>query len=94
MKRIYKYRIPAIDKSTLELPIGADVLSIQMQHGKLQLWALVDPDVEKEKRTFKVVTTGHPFDIKGKYKYIDTLQLSDGDLIIHFFEELEERKPI
>lgn len=50
MFTIYKYPIPIEDKFTLDLPIGARILCIQMQREEPQLWTIVDPNAAKQPR--------------------------------------------
>ena len=42
MKRIFKYELIVADHSKLCLPIGARILSVQVQRGTVCLWAIVD----------------------------------------------------
>jgi len=58
MKTIWKYTLSP-DDSEFEMPKDAVVLSVQVQNNEPQLWVLVDPDAEKEKRTFRIYGTGH-----------------------------------
>jgi hypothetical protein len=83
MKAIWKY--PINPYSTLQMPEGAKVLSVQTQDNQPQLWALVDPDKPKVGRTFAAVPTGDPFDDEG-YTYIATFQIDNGGLVFHLFE--------
>lgn len=87
MRTIYKYRIVPDDAHTLRLPIGAEFLSIQEQHGSPQAWFLIDPDEKVSvKRFFRVYGTGHDMpDDPGKY--LGTFQLHGGSLVFHLFEE-------
>jgi len=87
MKRIYKYPVPLTDDFTLALPRNAQILTVQMQHEKPQLWALVDPAVSNVERNFIVRGTGHPVDDEG-LEYINTFQLANGTLVFHLFEQL------
>ncbi len=83
MKTVYKY--PLAIESSIPMPEGAQVLSVQTQHGQVQLWALVDPDATPVSRKFRIVGTGDP--IKGDPGvFIDTFQMSGGDLVFHVFE--------
>ena len=52
MLTIFKYPIPIKDHSILELPKDARILTVQIQRGMPQLWALVDSETEKETRYF------------------------------------------
>jgi len=91
IKRIFKYEILlAADYLVLEMPKGAEILTVQEQYGKPQLWALVDPDAKKESRYFLLRGTGHPIRYApgADYKYINSFQLDEGALVFHLFEDL------
>jgi len=85
MKTIWKY---ALDFQTIvDIPKGAKVLTVQEQRGDPQLWAIVDPDAETEKRTFIIYGTGHNMpDDPGEY--VGTFQQLGGNLVFHVFEYL------
>lgn len=85
MKTIYKYPVPLTDDFTLDLPKGAKVLTVQMQHGEPQLWVLVDPENYTVKRSFRLVGTGHSVPTVGIW-YINTFQLDNGSVVFHLFE--------
>ena len=57
---IYKYPVILEERFELDIPEGAEILSVQMQRGKPKLWALVDPDINKVKREFLIIGTGNP----------------------------------
>jgi len=88
MKTIYKYEIPIQDHFTLELPRNAEILVVQTQFSKPQLWALVDLEAPIKKREFRVSGTGH--DLTEDYhkikEYIGTFQIENGGLVFHLFE--------
>ena len=44
MKRIWKYQLKIDECQTIELPEGFKILSIDIQHGEICLWTLVDDD--------------------------------------------------
>ena len=67
----------------LSLPTKAKILSVQMQHNKPVLWALIDTEQIPETRIFKVAGTGHPIMEKIK-QHIGTWQ--DGPFVWHLFE--------
>jgi hypothetical protein len=81
---IWKYRLVVEDEQTLEMPIGAIPLCVQIQSAKPYLWALVDDYKKKEPRKFITRGTGHEFNEVGKY--IGTYQLQNGMLVFHVFE--------
>lgn len=89
-KKIYKYPIEIKDKQQLELPVGAEILSVQTQYGEVQMWALVDPNAQKETRMFEVFGTGNDvyYDMGVDRVFISTIQLEGGALVFHIFERL------
>lgn len=91
METIWKFEIAEItDRFTLEMPVGAVVLTVQTQNETPCLWATVDSEREKEKRYFEIVGTGNPFpqekDEQINRKYIGTFQLFGGRIVFHLFE--------
>ena len=89
MKTIWKYELVTTDKQVLALPTEAVILTVQMQHGKTNLWALVDTEaVGEESRTIAIYGTGHPMPDNVMRTYLGTYQLAD-TLVFHTFEEWE-----
>ena len=86
MKTIYKYKLLATDTQDIELPVGAEILTVQEQFGDAVMWALVDTNVTTETRTFQIVGTGHDASAVDGAKYINTFQLNSGHLVFHLFE--------
>ena len=60
MKTIYKYTVTGRNK--IEMPIGATILSVNMQGRDYCMWALVDTERSTESRYFEVVGTGWELD--------------------------------
>jgi len=86
MKTIYKYQLFA-GHDVMEMPKGAQVLTVQAQNDKPHIWALVDPyESSVEARRFGVYGTGHdmPDDLG---PYIGTFQLEGGSLVFHVFDQ-------
>ncbi len=81
---IYKYSLVIIDEQEIEMPMGAGIMSVQMQDGKPCLWALVDTTNSMEKRKIMIRGTGHP--AEGLGRYISTFQMCGGALVLHAFE--------
>jgi hypothetical protein len=89
IKKVFKYEIhQPQDEITLPMPKGAEILTVQEQKGTVCVWALVNPENETERRLFRMAGTGHPihYDMGINYKYINTFQLFEGDLVFHLFE--------
>ncbi len=91
-KEIWKYTLGP-GETTFDIPCGSSFMSVQMQHGHAQLWALVDPENPKAQRSVIVVGTGHPIDYTGQaLTFIDTFQLEGGSLVFHAFEVDQESR--
>ena len=91
IKKVFKYNVMVADSFHLEIPIGAEILTVQVQRGVPQIWALVDPSLQNEVRTFRLSGTGHPVDVsdyRDDLKYIGTFQIDSGYLVFHLFERL------
>lgn len=91
MKSIYKFPIKHVaDVVRLEMPSGAEVLTVQVQHETPCIWAICDPKAELVNRHFEIFGTGHilpeNMDIEFNYKYIGTFQLHEGGFVGHVFE--------
>lgn len=86
MKRIYKYQLDSV-YSNHYMPIGAKILTVQIQNRIPTIWAIIDDDVDGENlRQFIIHGTGHemPEYDKRSDKYIGTVQ--DGAIVLHIFE--------
>lgn len=88
MKRVYKYPVEIADVQTILLPIGAQILSVQVQGGNPYIWACVNPSAESEPRRFRLFETGHNIESENCLKFIGTFQLLGGRLVYHLFEEV------
>ena len=86
MKSVWKYLFKPNDIIVLSMPEGAKPLSVQVQGSLLCLWAIVDTTKEKTPRTFRVFGTGHPID-DDALAFVGTVQMYDGKLVWHVFEE-------
>lgn len=82
MKTIWKFPLAA--DGLVRMPIGAEILSVQVQDGQPVIWALVDSDAETETRMFRVVATGQHFAPRPEDRYVGTMQL--GQLVFHIFD--------
>jgi len=85
-KAIWKYPLEP-DQASIYLPVGAEILCVQVQGSEPCLWALVDPATsDKETRHIGIYGTGHR--IEGDPgRYIGTFQLNGGTLVFHVFDE-------
>jgi len=92
MKKIYKYILEITDETTIEMPIGAEILSVQVQGSKetkkAMLWAYVDDEQKNmQKRHFRVLCTGESITDYDSLTFIATIQIHDGDYVFHIFEK-------
>lgn len=84
---IWKFEVPIDDYFSISMPTGADILSFQCQGSQPVIWAVVDPNAEKEERRFMMRGTGHDIITAPEdRKYIGTAQM--GPLVWHLFELL------
>lgn len=82
MKIIYKYILEFDKKQQIELPLDAEILSVQMQNEKICLWAKVSSTLPKAKRTIYIYGTGTEIE-KDNLSYVGTVQ--DGIYVLHIF---------
>jgi hypothetical protein len=82
---IWKYWLPIDNTVYIEMPDGAEVLTVQMQRDKACIWALVDPQAMPMARRFSWRGTGHPVE-PDHGRYIGTVHMLDGGLVFHLFE--------
>lgn len=85
--KVFKWPLLVVDKQTLMLPEGAEILCVQVQHGRPCIWAVVNDSRPLEARRFITHGTGHPMSAPAGL-YIGTYQLESGELVFHVFEQL------
>ena len=82
---IWKYPIEVTDDQAVDMPAGAQVLSVQVQGGAPCVWATVDPDAPVRPRRLRTFGTGHP-DCDFSGVFVGTYQLRGGSLVFHLFD--------
>ncbi len=88
MGKIFKYPIDITDKQSFSMPVGAKILTVQVQNGNPFIWAMVDPEAPTEEVTIRVHGTGHPIYDSSNLEYIGTFQSMYGvNLVFHVFKE-------
>lgn len=86
MAQIWKFILqPEID---VEMPFGAEVLSVAAQGEDICLWAKVDPVAPKESRSFVGFGTGHEIPDTAHLKFVGTAMLNLGSMVFHIFEKV------
>ena len=83
--RIWKWTLNMTDVQTVEMPAGAKPLTVQLQGGMPQLWALCDERSPVEPRLIAIYGTGNPMPANPG-RYISTFQMAGGSLVFHAFE--------
>ena len=83
--RIWKWTLILTGEQTIEIPLAAEILTVQMQGDNPQLWALCDEHAHKSVRHIAIYGTGQPMP-ENPGKYIATFQLHNGALVFHAFE--------
>lgn len=89
MTTIYKYPLELKEHNEIDMPEGAEILSIQLQNGIPVLWAMVSPDFPKEKRVIRMIGTGHEVNPCEPLYFINTIQFYPDlctCIVFHFFE--------
>ena len=81
---IWKYDLEVTDYQKFEIPKLAQILTVQVQDGKVRIWCLVDPEEGLTFREFRTAGTGHPIKEQG-WVYLGTYQLNGGNFIGHVF---------
>lgn len=94
-KTIWKFPLVGA-KTEIQMPKGAEILTVQTQYGNPVIWALVNPNAEKEARHFEIFGTGQdmPADMAIERTYIGTFQVPEMGfvenkiLVFHLFERI------
>ena len=85
--RILKYPLDLRygDLHNIIMPAGATILTVQVQYGVLCIWAMCDDRQSSETRHIALYGTGHMIH-SNPGKYIGTVQLNGGGLVLHVFD--------
>ena len=82
---IWKYPLAITDEQLLDMPEGAQLLTVQVQGDQLVLWAQVCPDHPTVNRRIVIFGSAHPMDC-AYGKYVATVQT--GSLVLHVYDGL------
>ena len=93
--QVWKWEVPIANDNEvhIRMPLGAKILSFQLQGETPCLWALVDPKAPHVDRLFRVAGTGVPFLHRPSMRFLGTVQdpraltRLKGPLVWHLFEE-------
>ena len=87
MEKIYKYELEITNLQSVSMPIGANVISANVQNGKLCIWALVDTRNSDKNKSIAVAGTGYEIDFTVSdydFYFVDTVMMSD-ILVLHVY---------
>lgn len=84
-RTVWKYTLEWIDYEEIEMPMGAAVLHVGVQDGKLCLWCLVSPDAELVKRRFRIAGNDQ-ISLRPPFVHLGTVVIGGGSLVFHIFE--------
>ncbi len=95
MDSIWKFTLAITDLQEVEMPGGAEVISVATQRNHageeiLCIWAIVDPMAVRVKRKFVVIGTGANIGPQLDLKFIGTALMLGGKLVWHVFEVVAE----
>jgi hypothetical protein len=84
MKKVFKYPTVVTDSQLLDLPLGAQILCVQLQFGVPCIWALINDKEPMTSRTVFVRGTGQDMGPAAEdTTYIGTIQIYE--LVFHYF---------
>jgi hypothetical protein len=86
MQTIWKYILEPKKTNNIQLPISAEILSVQNQNEKICIWVKLETDALKINRMFAVLGTGWEVESDYDLWFIGTVQLNHGILVFHVFE--------
>ena len=90
MRSIYKYQIDfhqvGNGQFSLRLPVGAEILSCQVQYDQPVIWAMIDLSQPQEDRPLAFWPTGMAIPFDGYMRHVDSIQMYGGDLVFHLFD--------
>lgn len=84
VREIWKFKVENED-CKIDMPVGADILSVAEQGGHMFIWAMVDKEAKRETRHFNVFGTGHIIKVNPLMYFIGTVFMKNG-LVFHAFE--------
>jgi hypothetical protein len=87
MRSIWKFEIGPRNLRVM-MPVGAKLLTAQIQNNSICVWAEVDTKAEREEVIFEIFGTGHsmPWNMGVDREYVGTVQFNNGDLVLHIYK--------
>lgn len=88
MITVHKFQFQIEDEFTIEMPRGAQLLHVALQHDVPCVWAVVITTEPMVKRRFRLAGTGHLLDYTGNP--VGSFFQADGALVWHLFDRGED----
>ena len=86
MKTVFKFSLPVVDHALVQMPRGAQILTVDQQYNQAYIWALVDNAEPYVNHKFTVHGTGHPAnDVEG-LAFVGSLILMEGAFVGHVWD--------
>lgn len=88
-KVIFKYQMPVLERFSMKLPQGAEIIRMEDQGGMFWLWALVRTDVPDEERHFWAFKCGGKIPDNLNLRYVGFCAVFvQQELGLYIFEDL------
>jgi len=84
MFMIWKFQVEIVDRQTIHMPLGARIISAQVQGDTICLWAIVDPGSNPSPATIRIVGTGQQMP-EVDMEHLGTVQMDQ--FVWHVFRE-------
>lgn len=83
--KIYKYPLKVQDEQVVKMPIGADILCVELVKDIPCLYALVNSEADEKEITIEIFGTGHDIEILQR-RYIGTFKQLNDSFVGHVFQ--------
>ena len=89
MKTIWKHTLSIAGIQDFHIPAESQILKIDVQNNKPCIWYLCNPENPMRIREISMFGTGHQINDNFTGQYLDTIQLEEGALVFHIFDNGE-----
>lgn len=87
---IFRYQVPILERFTLDLPGGAQIIRVAMENGFASIWAVVNTNAKLEKRYFHAYKTGARIERRNDLHYLGFISLHvQMELGLYLFEDVD-----
>jgi hypothetical protein len=91
--RIWKFPLQVTDVQEIDISHGSKFLSVQLQNGIPNLWALCPTGYTKVKRRIYAFGTGNLINLQDVGSFIGTYQTQGGQFVWHVFADRDLNDP-